>query len=225
MKPYIICHMMQSLDGRIDCPAMEKMAGSDEYYAALAALNAPTTVTGRVTAEIELAQPGKFAPTGGQALGHEAYSKKVDAENYAVIVDTHGTLLWDGATLEGQPLLIVMSEEVNTDYLAYLDQLGISWIAAGKKHVDLPRVAEILSTSFGVKRMTVVGGGRINAAFLAAGLLDEVSLILSPAIDGRGGMSASFDGLPMGTEPYHFTLDEVAKLANGVLWLRYGTKA
>ncbi len=45
--------------------------------------------------------------------------------------------------------------------------------------------------------MAVVGGGHINAGFLAAGLLDEVSLLIGAGIDGRGGMAAVFYGLPM----------------------------
>ena len=44
--------------------------------------------------------------------------------------------------------------------------------------------------------MAVVGGGHINMGFLAAGLLDEVSLLVGAGIDGRGGMAAVFDGQP-----------------------------
>lgn len=40
--------------------------------------------------------------------------------------------------------------------------------------------------------MAIVGGGTINAAFLNAGLLDKVSILLGPGIDGRKGMTAAF---------------------------------
>ena len=50
-KPYIICHMMTSVDGRIDCAMTEHLPGVQEYYDTLDALNAPTRVSGRVTAE------------------------------------------------------------------------------------------------------------------------------------------------------------------------------
>ena len=43
-----------------------------------------------------------------------------------------------------------------------------------------------------MERMAIVGGGTINAAFLNAGLLDEVSILLGPGIDGRNGMTAAF---------------------------------
>ena len=31
-KPYIICHMMTSVDGRIDCAMTEQLPGVQEYY-------------------------------------------------------------------------------------------------------------------------------------------------------------------------------------------------
>lgn len=51
-KPYIVCHMMMSVDGRIDCGMTVKLAGNSEYYATLAALDVPTTLSGRRTAQL-----------------------------------------------------------------------------------------------------------------------------------------------------------------------------
>lgn len=47
-KPYIICHMMTSVDGRIDCAMTEHLPGVQEYYETLDELNAPSRVSGRV---------------------------------------------------------------------------------------------------------------------------------------------------------------------------------
>ena len=47
MKPYIICHMMASVDGRIDCAMTEQIDSSDAYYEALDQLQCPTTIEGR----------------------------------------------------------------------------------------------------------------------------------------------------------------------------------
>ena len=48
MKPYIICHMMSSVDGRIDCDMTEKIGG-DEYYEVLKRLDCSSELSGRVT--------------------------------------------------------------------------------------------------------------------------------------------------------------------------------
>ena len=45
-KPYIICHMMISIDGRIDCAMTSKLPGVDDYYTSLDEITVPTTVSG-----------------------------------------------------------------------------------------------------------------------------------------------------------------------------------
>ena len=61
----------------------------------------------------------------------------------------------------------------------------------------------------------------INAAFLAAGLLDEVSVLIGAGIDGRGGMAAVFDGLPMNQPLTQLHLESVQPFESGAVWLRY----
>lgn len=223
-KPYIVCHMMTSVDGRIDCVMTEHLPGVQEYYDTLDALDAPTRISGRVTAELEMALPGKFDAKSAEALGREAFSKAADAEGYEIVVDTRGTLLWDESVEGERPVLILTSEQVSKEYLAYLDGKRISWIACGKEHVDLKRACEFLAAEFGVKRAAVVGGGHINAGFLAAGLLDEVSILIGAGIDGRAGMQSVFDGLPMerGVTPLH--LASVQQYGSGAVWLRYNVE-
>lgn len=221
-RPYVICHMMTSVDGRIDCAMTEHLPGVQEYYDTLDALNAPTRVSGRVTAQLEMARPGTFHSEKREPLGKEAFTKAAPAEGYEVVVDTHGTLLWDGVGAEGgRPLLILTSQQVSRSYLEYLDSLHISWIACGEESVDLNRACEILAEEFDVERMAVVGGGHINAAFLAAGLLDEVSILVGAGIDGRGGMAAVFDGLPMDRPVTQLRLTHVSQYGSGAVWLRY----
>ena len=203
--------MMTAVDGRIDCAMTEQLPGVQEYYSTLDSLAAPSRVSGRVTAQLEMARPGTFEPQDA-ALGHESFSRNADADGYEIVIDTRGTLLWDEPDT---------SERVSRDYIAYLDGLHISWIACGKERVDLARACEILASAFGVGRMAVVGGGHINAAFLAAGLLDEVSVLIGAGIDGRSGMAAMFDGLPMNQSLTQLHLESVKPFESGAVWLRY----
>lgn len=220
-KPYIICHMMTSIDGRIDCAMTSQLPGVDDYYATLDALNVPTTVSGRVTAELEMAEPGVFEAKDTTPFGKEGFSKKTDAAGYEVVVDTHGKLLWpDSAELE-KPYLIITSEQVPQEYLNYLDGKHISWIACGADRIDLTRASEILAEEFGVERMGIVGGPAINTAFLDAGLLDEVSILMGCGIDGRKEMPSVFDGRSMEHPLTHLKLTSVEKFGSGAVWLRY----
>ena len=220
-KPYIICHMMTAVDGRIDCAMMEQLPGVQEYYSTLDSFDAPTRVSGRVTAEFEMALPGRFLSKASTPLGKEAFHKAAAADGYEVVVDTHGTLLWEDQADAHRPVLVLTSENVDQEYLDYLKEKHISWIACGKERIDLKRACEILADDFGVERMAVVGGGHINAGFLAAGILDEVSILIGAGIDGRGGMSAVFDGLPTDRSVTPLKLEQVQPFESGAVWIRY----
>lgn len=108
-NPYIVCYMMTSVDGRIDCEMVGKLEGVKEYYWAMEELVLPTTLSGRVTAQLELALPGEFHAKKNEPLGKENVSKKVEAEGYEVIVDTKGTLLWEDDSVNAKPHLIITS--------------------------------------------------------------------------------------------------------------------
>lgn len=154
-KPYIICHMMSSVDGRIDCAMTEQLKGVEDYYETLAKLDADTTVSGKRTAALEMALSGRYVSKNLEIYGKEGFSKKVDAKGYEVVVDSKGELLWEKEN--EKPLLIVTSEQVTKEYLNYLDEQNISWIVCGKNTTDLVKLSKILYEEFHVERMAVVG--------------------------------------------------------------------
>lgn len=221
MRPYIVCHMMTSVDGRIDCAMTAKLEGVDDYYTTLDALNVDATLSGRVTAELELALPGKFEVKNYQPLDKESFSKKTDSKSFEIVVDTNGTLLWKDDSDYKDPHIIITSENVSTEYISYLDAKNISWIACGKSKIDLTRAVEILAEKFNVKRLAIVGGALINGAFLDAGLLDEISILIGLGVDARKGMPAALDGLPSEREPFKLKLADVKTFDSGAVWLRY----
>ena len=219
-RPYIICHMMASVDGRIDCDMTEKIGG-DEYYDALAGLDCDSTLSGRVTMQMHYALPGTFEPRDTTPIGHESVHKAAGG-GYEIATDTHGRLLWPDRTDDGQPLLVITCEDVPAEYLDTLRQKGISWIATGHGHIDLGRAMELLATDFGVRRLAIVGGGHINGGFLSCGLLDEVSIVIGAGIDGRSGMTAVFDGIDDPDRPVTLLrLTDVRRIGDDSVWLRY----
>lgn len=211
---------MSSVDGRIDCAMTEKIDDTDYYYRALDSLNCDATLEGRVSRQMHYALPEPFKAHDAAPLGEEKYHIAHPSDHYDIAVDTHGSLMWpDNASSDN--LLVITDEACPLEYHDYLTANGISWIACGKKGIDLPKAMEILGDAFGVKRLGVVGGGHINGAFLQAGLLDEVSLMIGGGIDGRAGMTAVFDGIRQTDyPPTLLTLNDVERTGNTV-WLRY----
>ena len=220
MKPYIVCHMMSSVDGRIDCAMTEKIDDSDVYYELLDKLAPDATLEGRVTKQIHYALPEPFEAVDRTPIGFEGFHNVAKEGVLDIAIDTHGTLRWPEDAADNN-MLVVTDEKCPGEYHEYLAAHGMSWIAVGKDGIDFKRLVEILAEQFGVRRLAIVGGGHINAAFLAAGLLDEVSLELAAGIDGRAGMAAVFDGLPMDAPTTLLTLKSVEKVSNNSVWLRY----
>ncbi|MBQ8423365.1 MAG: RibD family protein [Coprobacter sp.] len=222
MKPYIICHMMASVDGRIDCDMTEQIESGDEYYEALAQLQCPSMLMGRVTMQMHYALPEPFVAADATAVGHECFYVAERASAYCVATDTLGRLQWGDNNYDGQHLLVITSEDCPAEYHATLRERGISFIATGKGGIDLLRAMAILREHFGVERLAVTGGGHINGAFLDAGLLDEVSLMIAPGIDGRAGMAAVFDGIAdMNHTPVKLQLMSVERIGEETVWIRY----
>ena len=67
---------MSSIDGRIDCAMTAQIKGVEEYYKTLDSLETPARLSGRITAELEMALKGKFIPKNQEAIGKELFNKK-----------------------------------------------------------------------------------------------------------------------------------------------------
>ncbi len=223
-RPYIICHMMASVDGRIDCDMTEKIETGNEYYEALEELDAPTTAFGKVTAVLHYALPERFAAANSAPVGEERVWKAMEEKAYTLVFETIGTMQWEDNRVDDCPLVCVLGEGTSLEYLDYLQAKGISYIVAGADGIDLPRAMALLRELFGVERLALVGGGRINGAFLAAGLIDEVSVMIAPGIDGRAGQPCVFDGLPADAEPVQLELQSFKTYECGTVWMRYKPK-
>lgn len=213
--------MVASIDGRIDCSMVDKISG-EEYYTALEQLDCPSLLEGRVTMEHYNSAKEPFVPTGYEPVDQPSVSVAEESDAYMVSVDTLGHLRWNSNRIDDVPLICIVSERVSKEYLEMLRNQGISWIAVGKENIDLNAAMNILYEQFHVKRLALLGGGHINGGFLQAGLIDEVSLLLAPGIDGRKNGTAVFDGIEGDDRlPVHLHLTSVERLENDVIWLRY----
>ena len=112
--------------------------------------------------------------------------------------------------------------------IAFLRERGISYLFAGKRanDVDLPLALEKLRTKFGVKKLMLEGGGETNGSFLREGLVDELSLLLTPVADGQPGEPALFDveGAHHRKAMAKLRLKSVRRAAADMLWIRYAVR-
>ena len=222
MKPYIICHMLSSIDGRIDGASLKGLTPAGEYEATGAQLNGDAWLCGRTTMQQHFAEPQPFRAASDIPAGPQPVYVARRAKSYAVAVDTVGKLRWSSADIDGDHLISVLSERVSAEYLAMLRDLGISYIVSGDTVVDLVQAVNLLGEHFGIRTLLLEGGGHINGAFLEAGLVDELSLLIAPGVDGRHDIAAVFDGMsPERGEAFPLRLKSVERRDADILWLRY----
>jgi 2,5-diamino-6-(ribosylamino)-4(3H)-pyrimidinone 5'-phosphate reductase len=197
-----------------------------EYEATAAELNGNAWICGRTTMQQHFADPEPFHRTSGEPAGPQPVHVARRAKSYAVAVDTTGQLRWSGPEIEGDHLICVVSERAPMHYLAMLRKSGISYVVSGESGIDLVRAVSALGEHFGIRRLLLEGGGHINGAFLDAGLVDEVSLLIAPGIDGRHGVAAVFDGLkPRSNKAFSLKLKSMERREKDTIWLRYERQA
>ncbi|RKH94395.1 RibD family protein [Corallococcus sp. AB038B] len=223
MKPHVICHMISSIDGRIvvkHWPDPASMRG--EYERTADTFDADAWMCGRITMEDFAAEGDVPKPAPASPLPRTDFVARKDAESHAIALDAHGKLNWESGAIDDDHLVVVLTESVSDAHLAHLRERGVSYVFGGKQDIDFGRVLEKLGDTFGIKTVLLEGGGGINGSFLAAGLIDEVSLLVHPTADGLPGTPTLFDR-PQGSTGAGAALEltHVERRDSGIVWLRY----
>ncbi len=235
-KPYVVCHMLTSLDGKIDgafmaapecAPALASYGNLREFYECQATLYGTVTMAGSYSDGLM----GKL-PVSEITYPKEDYIAASDVAHYIVSVDPKGALEWKSNYIEkrNRPkahVIEVLTEAVSNDYLAYLHKFDISYIFAGKEQLNCGFILEKLHSLFFIDRLMIAGGGFMNWSFLQNDLIDELSLVIAPVADGNTTSVSIFEKsefLPS-RMPAAFRLEEIKKLEGDSLWLRYMLKS
>jgi 2,5-diamino-6-(ribosylamino)-4(3H)-pyrimidinone 5'-phosphate reductase len=224
MRPRVICHMATSIDGRIVTDGWpESAAVRREYEEIHAAYEADAWMCGRITMEPFAGAVRSDADVKREYIGspREDHIAPGTHDSFAVAIDPSGRLAWDKSDIDGDHVIAVLSERVSNEYLAFLRDRGVSYVIAGKRDVDLAVALEKLGARVGIRTMMLEGGGHINGGMLAAGLIDELSVLVSPVADGRLGTPTLFDVEADHVIPRRLLLEAVERRGDNFLWLRY----
>jgi riboflavin biosynthesis pyrimidine reductase len=226
MKPLVICHMVASVDGRTSTSRWrpEDPGRRAVFERVHERLGVDAWLVGRVTGQ-EYAKRDTYPSHCDQRYPRVSWFARRDAPAYGVVLDAHGKIAWGRADIGDDPIVVVLTEQISDAHLAGLREDGVSYIFAGARELDLGLALEILNRELGIKRLEVNGGGVTNGAFLRAGLIDEISLAIFPAVDGTKGASCVFDageGEAGTAAPLRsMTLASSEVLECGAVWLRY----
>lgn len=230
MKPEVICHIMSSVDGRLlpsrwtqpfdGTPSAEMF----KTYASLGKqLDTDAWMFGKSTTRE--AFPFKFMPkTASHPKPGKIHIGKRDSSRLFITVDPDADIYYTSTRFRGDNIVTILGTNATDDYLAMLEEKGISYIVLSNP-TALHEAMTTLYQYFDVKRISLQGGGIINGAMLAAGLIDELSLVIYPGIDGLTTAPSVFEYLgasdehPAEGQSLQFISSETVD--NGIVWLRY----
>ena len=181
--------MYLSIDGKIDGKYMDETGcdASGEYYDLTIWEMGNANGNGSRTALMYFAN--KSVDYSKYNTNNIDYSDNIiKSDYYWVIFDRFGKCNWDTNTVtyggKTALVLMVLTKNVKKEYLAHLRNLGISYIFAGEKDLDLNKALVKLKEMFAINNLVLCGGATINGVFHEAGLLDELSLVIAPYIEG-----------------------------------------
>lgn len=189
--PHVTCHMMVSIDGKIDGDFIESPANAHiaRYYDDELFKLGTAWGNGSTTHKMYFSDDSvDLSRYRGQAVLRE--DKTFEATGpFCVTFDTHGIVFWPQNTNEypegvHNRVIEVVTQSVSDEFIAYLDDKKIPRIFAGTDSIDLSLALSKLKVLFGVQQFVITGGAKINGAFFQAGLVDAISLVIAPSIDG-----------------------------------------
>ena len=88
-----------------------------------------------------------------------------------------------------------MTENVDNDYLIYLQEIKVSYIISGNTDINIPNALKKLKKNFGINNLMLEGGSTINGAFLKANCIDEINLIVVPMTGENNDKSLFYESV------------------------------
>lgn len=234
MRPYIICHMGTSIDGRLHpsrftAPAegISRDVLRGHYERIHDQFDADGWIVGRRTMS-EMAKGTERQPKNAARVTRQAHVAARGGRKLAIAIDPSGRVHYGKDNVSGDHAVAVLAKDVSDAYLAELREDGVSYLFAGPRGDELPRAMEEIAGLFGVKKLLLEGGGKINGAFLKLGLIDEFSTLIQPAVDGVAGSQSivDYEG-PEGDRPgagQSLRLIHSETLDGGTVWLRHAVE-
>ena len=220
MKPYVICHMLMSIDGKVTGSFLndERSQEAIEYYYEINRnLTKDAIALGKVTME-ESFTKGYYPDLSkyDTKILKEDYIEDSNYNRYMIAFDRKGKLGYTSNLIKDEDegynnfkIIEVLTKDVSLAYLSYLRNLGISYIFAGENDLDMKLALNKLYRLFSIKRIVLEGGSIINGAFLKDDLVDEISLVVVPLIADHNDKSLFYN-----SEIKGFKLEKIEKINN-----------
>ena len=226
MKPYVICHMCTTIDGRILGERWGRLPGVKDgghlFETTAATFGIGAWLVGTTTMK-EFADRNVTLKKTAQPIERTDHIGDPNAKRFAIGTDAKGVLRYKRGDVNGDHVVLLVSQQVSDAYLAHLRAAGVSYFFCGKDHVDVRVACRKIGSKLGLRKLLLEGGGVFNGAMLKAGLIDEISQVVVPLVDGGAGIPTLFEipGRPSRMAARQLRLIGQQKLPGGITWARY----
>ena len=229
IRPYIICHMLTSLDGKVTGKFLEDKKIEhliEEYYRIHSEFKADGFACGKNTFLSGLVKENKvdlseYKKENIDTNEDYIYEKISEFKFFAICFDRKGSIFFKENKISDEipgynnyHIIQVMTKKASGEYLTFLRKLGISYIICGDEDIDIELCLEKLRIKFGIKTLLLEGGSLINGSFMKAGVIDEISLVQCALTGEKDDKSLFSEG---NIESYN--LEKLTTLRNGIYML------
>lgn len=228
-RPYIICHMMTTIDGKI-ASGVKDVNIFDDYYNTYSQLEQTyephAWLCGRVTSEQFADVIETPLPEITKVVQMKDFKSTSKEESYLFLADIKGKLRWKGNTIifgdkSVHQLVIVVTKHTPQEYIAYLQHKDISYIFAGEKEINFVELFKKLKSDYQVDTLVLEGGALLNGSVMVEDFIDEISLLLTPLVLNKSDSPSLFERNSEKVILKQYNLDSVKKLENDCVWLKY----
>src|SRR5262245_25267384 len=159
MRPYIICHMGTSIDGRLHpsrftspAPGIPADVLRKHYERVHERFDADGWIVGRKTMS-ELSKGPARQIANVSKLPRETHVGHRNGRKLAIGIDPSGRVHYGKDNVGGDHAVAVLGEQVSDAYLAELRMDGASYVFAGPKGDDLAGAMERIGSTFSVTKL------------------------------------------------------------------------
>jgi riboflavin biosynthesis pyrimidine reductase len=139
-KPYVICHMVASIDGKILSRRWKHLALAKEvsslYESTASEFEVGSWLVGTKTLREFFPKKQNLAAPGPELLDGDFVAPH-DATSFAIGCDARGSIMFDDNQIGGDRLVVIITKKVGKAYPAHLRQLGVSYLICGDDEINL----------------------------------------------------------------------------------------